>query len=79
MFEVRIAKQPQKYIKKAALKTRRILKICFEKLEENPFMIARPLHGDLKGKWKVKIGCRSLGIGRKLLNKVVVRPQFFLF
>ena len=56
MFEVRLLKQPRKYLQKVPEKVRRGFYTCFEKLEKDPYRIAEPLYGLLRGKWKVRTG-----------------------
>ena len=56
MFEVRLTKQPIKYLKKLPDKLQKAFFACFEALESNPFILAEPLHGPLKGKYKVALG-----------------------
>ncbi|MFH0803381.1 MAG: type II toxin-antitoxin system RelE/ParE family toxin [bacterium] len=72
MFEVRLTKKPLKYIKRIPEKVRQTLIICFEKLEETPFLVAEPLHGPLKGKWKITVGdlmvIVSIDIDRKVIK-----------
>ena len=56
MFEIRLSKQPIKYLKKQPEKLQKAFFKCFEALEGNPFLLAEPLHGPLKGKWKIALG-----------------------
>ena len=56
MFEVRLTRQPQRYLAKAPEGARGRLQACFERLEAEPFRIAEPLHGPLQGMWKTRVG-----------------------
>lgn len=60
MFEVRLTRQPLRYLRTVPAKLRKGLELCFEKLEENPFHVVEPLHGPLKGKWKARVGSLRL-------------------
>ena len=71
MFEVRLTKQPQKYLSKVPPKLVQGLQKCFEKLEEDPFNIAEALHGPLKGKLKVVIGSIRIIVEINIENQVV--------
>lgn len=62
MYTVILRKQPRKYLEKSTSKTKRIFKEYFRKLEEDPYSILTPLHGDLKGLHKVSIGNKRIVI-----------------
>lgn len=55
MFEVRLTKQPRRYLQGIPEKLKKGIYACFEKLEKEPFLVVEPLHGPLKGKWKIRI------------------------
>lgn len=79
MFEVRLDKQPLKYLKKFPIKLQSAFFKCFEKLEENPFLLLEPLHGPLKGKWKIVLGnfriiC-SVDIDNKTIKVIFIKPR----
>lgn len=71
MFEIRPAKQPLKYLKKLPPKLQNAFFRCFEKLEENPFLLLEPLHGPLKGKWKLVLGNFRIICSADVNNKVI--------
>lgn len=79
MFEVRLDKHPLKYLKKLPPKLQSAFFKCFEKLEENPFILLEPLHGSLKGKWKIVLGnfriiC-SVDIDNKVIKVIFIKSR----
>ena len=52
---------------------------CFEKLEEEPFLIVEPLHGALKGKWKTRVGyfrvIMEINHDLKLIKIIFIGPR----
>lgn len=70
-YEVMIRKQPVKYINRLDEKTKLLFKHAFEKLEEDPFAVSGPLHGELDGLRKVPIGNRRIVIFIDVPNKKV--------
>lgn len=79
MFDVKLTKQPQKYVTKVPPKLQQGLQKCFEKLEDDPFSIAEPLHGPLKGKWKVTIGSIriifEINIEKRIVKVIYIGPR----
>lgn len=56
MYEVILRKQPQKYFQKITIKLAELFWKAFDKLETVPYDAAKPLHGDLEGLHKVRVG-----------------------
>lgn len=56
MYEVVLRKQPEKYFQKIPVKLAELFWKAFEKLETAPYDVAKPLHGDLEGLHKVRVG-----------------------
>ena len=79
MFDVKLTKQPQKYLTKVSLKLQQGLQKCFLKLEEDPFSISEPLHGPLKGKWKVTMGSirmiLEINIEMRIVKIIYIGPR----
>jgi len=69
VFEVRLTRQPARYVQRAPTSVRSALSKCFEKLEMDPFRVVEPLHGPLRGKWKVRVG------GLRLIMEIEVDAQ----
>lgn len=79
MFEVRLTKQPQRYLENVPEKLNKGIYACFEKLEREPFMVVEPLHGPLKGKWKVRVGSfrmiMEIDINIKRIKVIFIGPR----
>lgn len=56
MYEVILHKQPQKYFHKIPVKLADLFWKALEKLETAPYDITKPLHGELEGLHKVRVG-----------------------
>ena len=70
-YEVLLRKQPEKYPKKLDEGIKKLFNKSFERLEETPHEIARPLHGELEGLYKVAIGKRRMIIVINELKKQI--------
>ncbi|MFH0828119.1 MAG: hypothetical protein V1919_03015 [Candidatus Omnitrophota bacterium] len=67
MYEIILRRAPERYLEKGTPKTKRLFKEYFIKLEANPYSIAIPLQGTLKGTHKVSVGNKRMIV---LINKI---------
>lgn len=70
-YEVILRKQPVKYLKKLNEKDKKTFRKTFEILEQAPLKIARKLHGELEGLYRVPIGSKRMVIFTNELKKQI--------
>lgn len=79
MYEIILRRAPEKYLEKSTPKTKRLFREYFIKLETNPYDIAVPLQGKLKGMHKVSVGNKRMIIlinePEKTVNVLAIGPR----
>lgn len=79
MYEIILRRAPEKYLEKSTPKTKRLFGEYFIKLETNPYDIAVPLQGNLKGMHKVSVGNKRMMIlineFEKMVNILAIGPR----
>ena len=78
-YEVILRKQPTKCLDKLDEKTKRLFRRAFEGLEETPFEVSGPLHGEFEGLRKVPVGNRRIvifiDVTRKRVEVLEIGPR----